>query len=576
MARPVRCAQRVTLFGLIALVTLSVASCGRIGFDEKLEGDASVLDVRVADGTADPDVGESRDQGLVGDDSSGDEPSSDAASGDVGVPVDPDAATCSPVCANPHGTTSCDSSACVPVCATGYADCDGNLSNGCEANLQADPMHCGSCSRACTVDSGSATCQTGACGASTCAMGTGDCDGNQANGCEANLNTSAANCGFCGNACTYGHATGTCLGGACKLGPCNAGFADCDGNAANGCETDLNSSTNHCGTCAVSCTNANGSTSCASGMCAPSCSGGFADCDSNLANGCETSTATTTNCGTCNHACTADAGMATCTSGTCGTTCDLSGTWAAKVTIPVTWPTSANIASGSGTMGFWLLVNGTQSGNTIPVTMVPCEVTIPDFSSTPAAGSELYEVAFPTSLFDHTPSFLPTTSSTVTLGGSSPGSAYTVPSAAFLLGLSMTTPTTDPWPSTPETVTQVDMDQDGHPGVTSAFKTGGGYSLGSVNGLGTVRADKPYLALRIVVSLSATLSGCTGVSGSATVTHVDTHTIGCDITGGGGACTQTQSDFADTNKPTLVPGSAAVSLVKIVNAGTCADVRAAL
>ncbi len=35
----------------------------------------------------------------------------------------------------------------------------------------------------------------------------------------------------------FANASATCSGGACALGACNSGFSNCDGNAANGCET---------------------------------------------------------------------------------------------------------------------------------------------------------------------------------------------------------------------------------------------------------------------------------------------------------------------------------------------------
>lgn len=46
-------------------------------------------------------------------------------------------------------------------CTTGFADCDGNTANGCEASLASD-THCGSCARDCTIDG--TTCSSGMCG----------------------------------------------------------------------------------------------------------------------------------------------------------------------------------------------------------------------------------------------------------------------------------------------------------------------------------------------------------------------------------------------------------------------------
>jgi hypothetical protein len=51
-------------------------------------------------------------------------------------------------------------------CAPGFADCDGNPSNGCEANLSSNE-HCGFCGNNCTGMSGCSM------GAFTCGRRTG-------------------------------------------------------------------------------------------------------------------------------------------------------------------------------------------------------------------------------------------------------------------------------------------------------------------------------------------------------------------------------------------------------------------
>jgi hypothetical protein len=48
----------------------------------------------------------------------------------------------------------------------------------------------------------------------TCGFGFADCDGNQANGCEVFLAQNAMNCGACGTVCTEG--LRRCRGGICS------------------------------------------------------------------------------------------------------------------------------------------------------------------------------------------------------------------------------------------------------------------------------------------------------------------------------------------------------------------------
>jgi hypothetical protein len=220
---------------------------------------------------------------------------------------------CGTVCAAANGTPRCVASACViSSCNAGYANCDGNVANGCETATQANPLNCGRCGNLCAFANAAATCAAGACVLGACAAGFANCDGNPANGCETDLRTSPANCGACSNRCAPPNATGTCAAGVCGLGACDAGFANCDGNAANGCEVNTAADAANCGACGNLCRNYvfGGSTSCSAGACAPVCNAGYANCDGNANNGCEASTNTNANCGNCARACSLTCGAA--------------------------------------------------------------------------------------------------------------------------------------------------------------------------------------------------------------------------------------------------------------------------
>ena len=80
------------------------------------------------------------------------------------------------------------------------------------------------------------------------------------------LQTDINNCGACGTVCSAGpNSIPACTAGQCQIAACSPGFANCDGIAANGCETNLNTVAN-CGSCGHACS---GGQSCASGVCVP-------------------------------------------------------------------------------------------------------------------------------------------------------------------------------------------------------------------------------------------------------------------------------------------------------------------
>jgi hypothetical protein len=226
-------------------------------------------------------------------------------------------AACGAACpARPASLQGCVASRCVLACLSGYQDCDGDAANGCEVDVRTDGRNCGACGRVCRVAGGKGVCASGSCGVLRCDAGRADCDSDPANGCEVDTQTATAHCGGCGRACApRSHAAASCAAGACAY-TCDAGFADCDGEAGNGCEVDTRTSTTHCGACGRACSPANATGVCAAGACAvASCDAGFADCDGATANGCEVDTRTsTTHCGRCGNACLT---AASCAAGAC-------------------------------------------------------------------------------------------------------------------------------------------------------------------------------------------------------------------------------------------------------------------
>ncbi|MGE0323593.1 MAG: hypothetical protein AB7S68_14885 [Polyangiaceae bacterium] len=234
---------------------------------------------------------------------------------------------CDRGCALPHASARCENSQCeVDSCDAGYTNCDNDPSTGCDTNTDSDPRACGSCVNDCFASSGNWTCKTGTCELSSCPTGFADCDGT---GCNTNTQTSLSDCGFCDNACAPANATGTCIAGECKVLSCDSGFADCDNNPDNGCERNLKTDPDNCGTCGRACSSSGVATrACSNGVCAPSCSSGMGDCSSPAApspdNGCETNLGTSPdNCGVCNRACSSvNTQTRLCMGGTCAPICN--------------------------------------------------------------------------------------------------------------------------------------------------------------------------------------------------------------------------------------------------------------
>jgi len=131
-------------------------------------------------------------------------------------------------------------------------------------NTDTDPDNCGACASACSLANATPGCSAGSCTVASCASGYGNCDGVASNGCEVNTNTSVANCGACGNACSVANGTPGCSSGSCTVASCNTNHGNCDGSASNGCEVNLLTNNSNCGSCVNACT---GGKTCNSGTC---------------------------------------------------------------------------------------------------------------------------------------------------------------------------------------------------------------------------------------------------------------------------------------------------------------------
>lgn len=98
-----------------------------------------------------------------------------------------------------------------PPCPSGQTRC----STGC-VDTRTSVTNCNGCGITCaTPTNATPACTASACGIASCNAGFGNCDGNAANGCETNTQTNRLHCGACGNVC----ASGVCSAGVCLLQP---------------------------------------------------------------------------------------------------------------------------------------------------------------------------------------------------------------------------------------------------------------------------------------------------------------------------------------------------------------------
>ncbi len=159
---------------------------------------------------------------------------------------------CGNRCAFANAGATCAAGACkLGSCDDGYANIDAIAANGCEYLCPVRPAVAEVCGNRLDDDCDGRTDEDCDCDPNDlrrvlCGNNAGACRATMVcapNGkfgpCQVDVGpspTDPLNCGACGNRCAFANAGATCVAGACKLGPCDAGYANLDGIAANGCE----------------------------------------------------------------------------------------------------------------------------------------------------------------------------------------------------------------------------------------------------------------------------------------------------------------------------------------------------
>jgi ABC-type branched-subunit amino acid transport system substrate-binding protein len=286
-----------------------------------------------------------------------------------------------------------------------------------------------------------------------------------------------------------------------------------------------------------------------------------------------TSGAVAERCAVPGAACTESPDANGCACGDDSSACDLTGVYALKLTVPVTWPATSLLTAGRGEFVSWAHVQLSQSGSALQGTVVPCGQTVPDFSNAILI-AETYGVEYPASIFDRTP-MLPGVPSAGTIGGAMPGASFSLGRTAWLAGITLRDPVEDVWPNTFELMPR-DDDADGEPAITGLYKRGIPHVAVPVDSAAAARADRGFIAVRIVFDLEGSLSSCTQSFGAANVQAIDSHTVGCSLSVTGLSCTGMQANHLDTNTPSYSVGASSYALQKVADQASCSDVRAAL
>jgi cysteine-rich repeat protein len=504
--------------------------------------------------------------------------------------------TCSPLLPKSPGTACGTGNNCVqgnciaPLCGDGIkgpgeACDDGNTVNGTPLNGDACNATCApTCKAATDCGASPPVCRKFACNAGACSI----------------VADSSQN----GNACDAGSGAGTCKDGACTSGACGDGTLatgeQCDdGNTANGdgcdascrysCQADSDcddkdpcNGKESCGavTGGKKCTATqalNDGTACGGGkICVrSSCRPSF--CGDSITDGAKGETCDPPNTVGCDPSCKRLK------------TCDLSGNWALKVVLKVTW-TGGLLVDGSGEADQWALLQIDQGANStgFDATIRPCGITLPDFHSKVNFGDEWYGLAFPDKVFDSTT--IPTFPIKGQVSNLAPGATFTTISAPVLLGLDVhgSTSAVGPWPGSYKDLTDAngyslpDIDGDNQPGITADVKTGvipaGGASYKNViediadpyNLDNPGRASKMYIAIRQISAQQGSVVSCDELSGSTTAS-IDNHVVGC-LQDTNVPCRD--ANLVDGGRPYYTVTSGSFAAARLGTSTSCRTVRA--
>jgi serine/threonine protein kinase len=151
-------------------------------------------------------------------------------------------------------------------CPSGKGDCNRIAFDACETDLGSDDQNCGACRSPCPTENARSLCSGGQCSVVSCGQTHHrDCNKDALDGCEIDVESDTKNCGECGRVCESAGTKRTgCVNSSCQV-VCDKGFGDCDQKPESGCETQLTTDPKHCGRCGFVCSDGR----CEAGLCTP-------------------------------------------------------------------------------------------------------------------------------------------------------------------------------------------------------------------------------------------------------------------------------------------------------------------
>ncbi len=246
--------------------------------------------------------------------------------------------------------------------------------------------------------------------------------------------------------------------------------------------------------------------------------------------------------------------------------CDLAGPWLLELSIPVRWEANAQIVAGTGRVRLRATSQRKAAGNLLIDGLTPCAMALPSTERKSGAHvrTKFSEKAFAQGAHTITPAI-------TSIRSNLPGARFRMQPFALQYGAIVANPTMAPWP---EDITgnAVDVDSDGHPGVTMRIAT-------TEQGMVRDPVSQLYVAWRVVLrTAGGKIESCDGLQGLGAVPSlgqqlaVNLSVMGC-AKRSGTQCSAAEAEMAaNWLPPYLKDGNAAVSMTRLQQdtPGACA------